>query len=153
PRYSAWTASADHTAPKNDSAPTSPPPTNSPRKPLDFDGTLADTFACIVASVDVALSDGGFPAADRELLRSAVGLSLPTVVDVVTGASWTPLSNSQPPCCSREHAGTVPVVLIPSRAFRPQDDHAPAFLPGSSHHVGGSTVTSRRLSVPHGEQF
>jgi phosphoglycolate phosphatase len=52
---------------------------------FDFDGTLADTFTCIAASVDVALSDGGFRPADRELLRSAVGLSLPTVFDVVTG--------------------------------------------------------------------
>jgi phosphoglycolate phosphatase len=44
----------------------------------DFDGTLADTFAGILTSADVAVVAHGLPAVDAEALRGVVGLSLTT---------------------------------------------------------------------------
>lgn len=54
---------------------------------FDFDGTLADTFGCIAASTDIALAQLGLPPADEQVLRSSVGLSLPTIFHRVTGGA------------------------------------------------------------------
>lgn len=60
------------------------------RRPLsavvwDFDGTLADTWECISASMKAAITEHGLFPMDHSVLRAAVGMSLPIMIDRVTG--------------------------------------------------------------------
>ena len=43
---------------------------------FDWDGTLMDSIATIVACTRVALADAGFPATDESTIRRAVGMGL-----------------------------------------------------------------------------
>ena len=47
---------------------------------LDFDGTLADTQACIVASVQSTLNVLRLPSVPQEEIISRIGLPLRTVL-------------------------------------------------------------------------
>jgi len=57
---------------------------------FDFDGTLVDAGAPIVAAMNHALENGGYPARSRDEIWAHVGTSLPLILDELSGGGRTP---------------------------------------------------------------
>jgi phosphoglycolate phosphatase len=57
---------------------------------FDFDFTLADASAGIIPAVNGALGDIGLPQLDEARVRAIIGLSLPAVLEELTGITEPP---------------------------------------------------------------
>ncbi len=53
----------------------------------DFDGTIANTYEAIVAAAEAALAAHDAGPCDRQVVRSAIGLSLSTMFERLTGGT------------------------------------------------------------------